>query len=342
MPNIFEIGNVLTEPTYREMNEFDTSNEELPENQMMTRTSNRSLDQKYNVKLVLTTDFFEETFKFLKEISYKTIFRFYPHEAQIFAIEPSLSHGASFKIEKTEMSDYQLKLAPQQEEQEEQTLLQEKNKENKESEQEKLQEVVAYLDADIMEDIHLNNRYPVEIFFDTIYKQRIYIINNKEIVSKRLNSTVNNEPILVNYKILDIKIKEWSGRPNSFKMVVGSKGFKNVLMSLERKKGPKSSTSNAPTFINVTYKPDEIDFTLNSDLKSSSILISGDDITTPGEREVKAIYNLNELVKLNKLKYNNNISLTINDDYPLVVETKYGSGRTVLNYIIAPRETAKQ
>lgn len=294
------------------------------EDEVIGKGNNRKLDEKWNIKVTVGADFFDEIFRFLRELGYDTIFRFNKEGMKIYILDASTSHASYVLVDKTEMAEYK--------------NLDGLGLDGKElKELDGKEELVIYVDMDVIEDMLLNNRYPVDMYFDTIEKKRMYIVNGKEIVRRRLNSLDNKDNTNSTYEMYLDKIFGWIKNENTFKVGVGYNGFKGVIGSLEKKKGKQKETK----MVDIKFGKDDIDFIVGGgedEVKSSSIMMYGEDILVRGLRDVQVRLNLEYVVKLGKLKFNNNISFYINENLPLVVESKFGTGKIIVYYVIAPKK----
>lgn len=299
------------DPFMKKVNNSNSVNNKK-EDEVIGKGNNRRLDEKWNIKVTLGVDFFDEVFRFLRELGYNTIFRFNKEGMKIYILDASTSHAAYVLVDKTEIAEYNIKDGSD-------------------------KELVLYVDMDIVEDMALNNKYPVDIYFDSMDKKRMYIVNGKEIVRRRLNSLDNKDNTNSTYGIYLEKIMGWIKNENTFKVGVGYNGFKAVIASLDRKKGKQKETK----LVDIKFGIDDIDFIVGGaedDVKSSSIMMYGEDILVRGIRDVKFSFNLEYIVKLGKLKFNNNVSFYVNEGLPLVVESKFGTGKILVYYFIAPRK----
>lgn len=283
--------------------------------------NNRKLDEKWDIKVTVGADFFDDIFRFLREMKYNTIFRFSGDGMKVYVLDGSTSHAAYVLVDKTEMAEYVNNL-----------VLEGDGGEGSEG---KTEEVI-YVDMDIVEDMLLNNKYPVDIYFDVSEKKRMYIVNGKEIVRRRLDSLDNKDDTNSTYEMYLEKINSWKNNERTFKMSVGYNGFKAVVGSLERKKGKQKETKK----VNIKFGVDNIEYIVGGnedEVKSSSIMMYGEDILVRGVRPVEKIFNLEYVVKFGKLKFNNNISFYVNESLPMVMESKFGAGKIIAYYVIAPR-----
>lgn len=291
-------------------NEFSKKGNEA--NEVVGKGNNRKLNEKWNIKFTIEADFFDWIFRFLREIGYRTIFRFNKDGIKIFLLDESTSHAAYVLINKIGVAEYVV------------NGIDEEN------------EIVVYVDMDIVEEMLINNRYPVDIYFDTSEKSTMYIVNGKNIEKRRLNSLDNKDNTNSNYEMYLNKIVEWTKNENTFKVVVGYNGFKGVIGSLDKKKGKQKETK----IVDIKFGKDNIDFIVGGaedEVKSSSIMMYGEDIFVRGIRDVQKSFNLEYIVKLGKLKFDNNISFYVNENLPLVFESKFGLGKILIYYFIAPK-----
>lgn len=299
--------------------EFDKGVDADSSNEMVGKSANRKLEEKWNIKLTLGPDFFAETFSFLKEMSYSTIFRLSKQGIKIYVIDPSGTHASYVFLDRTELAEYVVDGLPIGSGVEGEVISTEK---------------VIYVDMDVLEEMLINLKYPIDIYFDTIVRNRMYIVNGKEIVSRRLNSLDNKDTAIGTYETYHEKIMGWIKREDSSKVLVHHNPFKSVLSSLEKKKSKKEKSS---TMMGVKFGKTEIDFFVGTEIKSSSIQMYGDDIMSHSTQEVNLIISLETLVKFAKLKLKNEVLLYVSDKAPLVLETKFGAGRIIIYYVITPR-----
>lgn len=281
-------------------------------NEVVGKGNNRKLDEKWNIKFTIEADFFEWIFRFLREIGYSTIFRFNKDDIKIFVLDESTSHAAYVLIDRIGVAEYIV------------NGIVEEN------------EIVVYVEMDMVEEMLLNNRYPVDIYFDTLEKKKMYIVNGKNIEMRRLTSLDNKDNTNSSYEMYLGKITGWIKNENTFKMIVGYNGFKGVIGSLEKKKGKKDETK----IVDINFGKGDIEFVVGgaeNETKTSSIMMYGEDIFVRGIRDVHKSFNLEYVVKLGRLKFDNNISFYVNESLPLVFESKFGLGKVLIYYFIAPK-----
>lgn len=293
------------------------------ENEIIGKGTNRKFDKKWNIKICMGTEFFDGLFRYLREMGYSTVFKFNEKEVRIYVIDPSKTHAGIVAIDKTEMAEYELKglgLGP----------------ESALGVDGKAKDIIVYVDTDVIEDMGLNAKYPVDLFFDIIgaggekSEKKMYIVNGKELVSRKVNSMENKDGTLGMYEEYEKRMFTWIKDENCFRMSVSSNGLKGALVSLEKKKKAEIK------LVSTMFKKNEIEFVAENEVRRHSSLIYGEDIVVGGSRDVENIYNLENLVKFGKLKLTNYVSLYIKENSPLVFETKLGSGKIVLYYLIAP------
>lgn len=300
--------------------------DESPSNEMIGRTSNRKLNEKWNIKIQINSEFFTNLFKFLREMKYDTIFLFQKSGIRIYTIDASNTHLSYTLIDKTELSEYINSKYSQ---------LNDftNNPENQED------ETVIYVDMDLLEEMEINNKYPIDLYFDTIEKNKMYVVNSKTIESRRLNSTDNkDDQSLKTYDRFYKSLISYIKNESSFKMVVSSIAFKNVLMNLSKKvKKSSDKGGDSPKVLKVFFGKNDINFIVENEVKSSSIQMYGEDITLGGIRDVTAFYELKFFTKISKLNFENSVTFYVNENLPFIIEVRYGAGNIKFYYILAPR-----
>lgn len=312
------------DPFFKDITKIEKEKKISKEDEMIGRSANRKLEEKWNVKMQFGVDFFTELFTFLNEMGYDIILGLTKRQVKIYIIDSSGSHLCLVTIDKTEMSEYVLKVdtpivnteIPTETETETETLV--------------------YVEFDILDEMTLNSKYPIDVYFDTIENNTMYIINGKSLESKRLKSLdSSSDQTIGTYKTHPTNLMRWLKYEDSFIMNVSYISFSNILKALQKKKGKKdkSATKN----INVDFRKNTIDFRIQSEIKSSSFQMNGDDIAIPGERDVSFLLDLEILTKLSKLIFKTNAIIHINENLPLIIETRFGAGKIHLYYLIAPR-----
>ena len=315
-----------TNPFFDKINKFDDKPKESKEDEMIGKSSNRKLEKPWNIKIQVGVDFFNELFAFIDALKhttgYDTVLGLTSKQIKIFKLDPSNTHLSYITLDKTEVSEYintDNFNAP---------LTSEINTEVE-------KETLIYVDFSILDEINLNNKYPVDIYFDTKVSNTMYIVNAKTIESKRLNDASNNDATITNYPIYFEKIQNYIKNENTFDVHISHISFKNVLTSLDKKKTKKDKKSSE--YLQLKFGLNDIDFLTSTDTTSSSIQMYGDDIIVRGTKEVSIELSLDFLTKFNKLKLMNNVILHVNSSLPFILETKFGAGRIKLYYMIAPR-----
>ncbi len=392
-----EMMSFIPKKKYEKEDSFEDKDE------MVGHSTNRRLNEPWNIKMRFTAENFDDTFRFLRELGYDTLFRFNKKGLKIFKLNTSApTHFSYVIVDRTEMSEYSIdweksltslttdtntsntnlktKTKTYTEETDDQNdsndnetdpiteddnfqhetsnrdNIQEANSNQDDSNQDennnndnndddeekypKEDEIIAYTETDIIEDISLNNKYPVDIYFDTIEKNKYYIVNGKEIVSRRLNGLENDNNTVNMYFKYYYKLMNWMADEDTIKLSVTSKGMENVLKSLEKKKPKKDKTagSSGSAFVEVKFSRNEIDFIIQNEIKSSSIQLYGDDIIVKCKSSTEAVYDLESLIKFGKLKLTDNVTFYINENFPLVLETRYGANKYFVFYAVAPRK----
>lgn len=283
---------------------------EAVRSEINTKGVNRRFNGLWDIKFTIGSETFENIVEFLGEIGYDVILKFRKNEMVIYIIDVSTTHVAYINIAKTDFAEYEV------------VGITEDN------------EKVVYIDISIVNDLMINKDYPIEIYIDTLSKRELYIVNGKEIVSKRLNSMDDNLSLtLQTYKRADEKIYSLIENNEYQKVVVVHNALKNLLNSIAKKGGKDKDVK----FVNVILGLREIDFRIEDDQKNSSILLSGEDVLVYPISEDKIELNIEYFKKFNKLKLSYPVSLYCKGTMPLVFETKLGGGSIKLYFVVAPR-----
>jgi len=314
---------------FDKISKFDDVDKKISkEDDMIGKSSNRKLEKPWNIKIQLGVDFFTETFAFIKEMGYDVIFGISPKELTIFKLDPSTYYLTYIKIAKTEMSEYintdaidvsaiditddsNASISPP-------------------------PEIIVYVILDILEEIYLNPKYPIDIYFDTKIEKRMYIVNGKSIESRRLEDTsIKDNPSLNTYRgNYFSKMTELMKNEDFVDITVGHPAFKTVLTTLAKKISKDKKTNGVLT---IKFETSDITFLIGNDVQTSDIQMYGDDIVMRAERPISIMMHIEHLVKFGKLKFTNNIILHIHETLPRIIETRFGAGNIKLYYLIAPR-----
>lgn len=310
---------------FDKINKFADDDKKISrEDDMIGKFSNRKLEKPWNIKIQLSVDFFTETFAFITEMGYDVVFGISPKELTLFKLDPSTHFLCYMKIAKTEMSEYI------------NTDLVDVDMINDSNISAQSPETLVYVNFDILDEISLNPKYPIDIYFDTKKEKTMYIVNGKTIESRRLEDTsITDNPSLNTYRGNYFnKIVELMKDENNINVTVSHSAFKNVLTTLAKKVSKDKKTNGILT---VKFSLSDITFLIGNDTQSSDIQMYGDDIAVRASREMSILMHIEHLVKFGKLKLINNVILHINETKPRVIETKFGAGNIKLYYMIAPR-----
>lgn len=322
-------------PFFEEINKYDEPKDknQSQTDEMIGKASNRVLNEKWNIKIQTSADFFTELFRFIKEMGFNTVFGLTSRQIKIYKLNSvDNTHLAYITIDKTEVSEYintdfvLTNLMPD---------ISNPNL-NKEENKDEENETLIYVEFDMLDELSFNNKYPVDIYFDTKERNTMYIVNAKSIESRRLNSTsIKTDPSLNTYKLHWDKMFAYIKNENMVDVTVSHVSLKNVLTSLEKKKTKKDKSSTG--ILKIKFGLSDIDFTMSTDSKSTSIQMYGDDIAIRGLREANIMLQLDFLVKFNKLNLINNVILHVYEKLPFIMETRFGAGNIRLYYVVSPR-----
>lgn len=282
--------------------------------------SNRRLNENWDIHFILSAPAFINLITFISDIGYDAMFIFKKRELIIVDIDSANTHAATIKIEKTEFTDYVVKGL-------------EKDDDEK----------VVYIDTSIIiDELSVNENYPVDFYVDTLEKNRFYVVNGKEIVRRQLSVTSEGtESIIGRYKSFLDMMNRLITRKEYQKIIANQNPVMGLIKSLNKKKSQKKNES---VIVDLSLSKIELDFQIQDEngIKGSSIVLSGEDILVyPMESDLLK-FNLEYFNKLGKLKMTFNVAMYIcgnkaGNSLPLVVETRFGGGRIIMNYLIAPR-----
>lgn len=310
-------------PFFEKISAFDEPKDNQKTDEMIGKSSNRALTEKWNIKIQIGADFFTEIFNFIKEMGFNTVIGLTSKRVRLYKLSADTTHLTYITIDKTEMSEYI-------------NVDNMTNSLTTENKDEVEIEHIVYVEFDMLDELEFDSKYPVDIYFDTKEMNTMYIVNDKTIESRRLNVTsTKNDPSLNSYKMYYDKILEFIKHENMVDLTVSHVSFNKVLGRLEKKKSKKDKKSSG--ILKIKFGISEIDFLMSNEIKSSSIQMYGDDIAIRAEKETNVVLQVDFLVKFKKLKLMNNVKIHVNENLPFILETKFGAGNIKLFYLISPR-----
>ena len=277
--------------------------------------ANRHLDKSWNIKFTVGSELFKNIIEFIETVGYDTLMIFRKKEVSMLIIDKMQTHAISIKINRIEFIDYIVK-------------------DLKDDDDEK----VVYIDTSIITDeLSINEKYPIDVYIDTLELNRFYIVNAKEIVGRQLealNTTDAMESIVNKNKSMQNSIINMILGENYQKVIVNQIPFANLIKSMTKK---TSKDKDSLTIATLCLRKHELDFVIEKDIQSTSVVLSGEDILVYPIREDEVRFNLEFFNKFGKLKLTYAVILYISGGMPLVLETKLGGGKVVIHYLIAPR-----
>lgn len=322
-------------PFFEKINRFDEpKSKQSSEDEMVGKSSNRTLDKKWDVKIQMAADFFTKTFSFITSMGYDVVFGLSEKTVKIHKIDPGNVCLTYVVIDKTEMSEYvNNNFAIPNIIQDSQIV--------QTTEQIEPPEQIVYVEFDMLDGVTINNKYPVDIYFDTKDRQRMYIVNSKVIESRRLNDIGNNSTSVMSYKSNYNKLFTFIKHINTVSTTFSHTSLSNTLSILDKKKTKKDKKSSG--FLKIKFGTSETDFLIGdeNEPQSSSIQMYGDDIALRPLRESNIMLQLDYLVRFKHLELSNNVTFHLNEDFPLIIETRFGAGKIRLFYVISPRVEAE-
>jgi len=324
-----EIGNIGSlNPFFEGINKFDDVSKKkeksVDADEIIGKTANRTLDNKWNIKIQFGAPFFKNVFTYIKEMGYDVLFALKKKEIIIFKLDSSNNYFSYIKIGRTEVSEYI------------NTDITDVNfNETSEQTDKPEEETVVFVEMDVLDEMNINEKYPIDLYFDTKETNSMYIINGKAKEARRLIDLSNNNPTVSTYPgIYNILLKHL-GEESSYPVHVRKESIGNILSYLKLKKTKKDkSSTNA---LKIKFSPSEIDFIIETDTSTSSIQLYGDDIQLRPTKTSTVLLELDYILKFGKLQLENNVILHINEDRPFIIESKFGAGNIKIYYFIAPR-----
>lgn len=283
---------------------------ESPKTEINTKGINRKHTEQWDIKLSIGSKTFQNIVNFLSETGYDVVLKFRKNEMIMYIIDLSSTHVSFISIAKTEFAEYEV------------VGLTNDN------------EKVCFVDISIVEDLMVNEDYPIDVYIDTLDTMMYHIVNGKEVVSRRILSMDDNlSLVLQSYKSSDEKVQLLIGSSEYQKVVVVHNALKTVLNSIAKKGGKDKDVM----LVNMNIGPREIDFRIQGELKRASVLLSGEDILVyPMKSEVLEM-KIEYFKKFSKLELSYPVNLYCNREMPLIFETKLGGGGIRLYFIVAPR-----
>lgn len=304
-------------PKKDEKHEASSKEYEIRNSEFVGKSSNRKLDSsiEYNIHFTLGCSTFTNIIGFISEVNYNVAFCFRKREVQIISIDEGDAHGAIVRLDKIEFSDYGIKGL-------------EKDDEEK----------WILIDTSIItDDMSFNEEKPVDFYVDTINKNRFYVINGKEQVERQLNSIKTSDAddaLLKKHKSFYSVIQRLTKDERYQKTVVNYSPFTGVLKSLSKKTDKQKDASTLCTLHLTKY---DLDFRIENETKSSSIMLSSDDIMVYPLRNDTFKFNLKFLNKLGKFKLNNVVDAYVSGSLPIIFSSRMGGGGAQMWYLLAPR-----
>ncbi len=278
------------------------------------KTSNRKLDKKWNIHFTLGSGTFSNLVLFLSDIDYNIAFLFRKREVQMVAIDPGDSHGSVIKLDKIELSDYTSNL--------------EKDDDEK----------WILIDSSVITDeMSINEEKPVDFYVDTLDKKRYYVINGKEQVERQLNTVDTSDgtdALLKRHKNFSNSVSKLITDERYQKIVVNYAPLTSLIKSLSKKTDKSKDTTTLCSLYLTKY---DLDFRVASEVKSSSIMLSSDDLMVYPLKDDIFKFSLKFFNKLGKLKFNNTVEMYICGEYPIIVSTRLGGGGVRTWFLLAPR-----
>lgn len=230
------------------------------------------------------------------------------------SIESGNSHGGFVKINNIDFTDYSANIGNEVEE-----------------------KWILIDTTPITDRMMINEEKPVDMYVDTVEKNRFYIVNGKEYIARQLNTTASSdgpESLVKKHKGFENTLTRLMSNEEYQKVIVNSVPLTNVMKSL-LKKTDKSKDVTTLCTLNLTKY--EIDWKIVNEVEENGIALSGDDIVVCPLHDDVFKFSLKFFNKFGKMKTTNTVEMFVKGDYPIVLNTKIGNGSIKVWFLLAPR-----
>ena len=208
------------------------------EEQKSISLEGRKVKEKYNIKLSIGPEQFNQAFNFLKGINRDCVLRFSKDELKIYTLRHSLNFGCIITISGTAMSEYIVD-----------------------------SDVDVFIDFEFLKSTVLSDRFVVYLYVDTAGK-RFYLVNGSSKTARTLLST-KNKNFVWDFKNkffgLCDQIRETYG-----KVTVGP-DLKSAISLIERKK------AGGEKITNIVIKGSRIKFVVKDNEEEFDTVVDGID-----------------------------------------------------------------
>lgn len=311
----------LNEMFYDKGSNAPTNKSKLPELdskaiEFVGKSSNRKLDPsiKYNIHFTLDSGTFLNMINFLSDIEYNVAFCFKKKEVYMVSIESGNSHGGFVKINNIDFTDYSANIGNEVEE-----------------------KWILIDTTPITDRMMINEEKPVDMYVDTVEKNRFYIVNGKEYIARQLNTTASSdgpESLVKKHKGFENTLTRLMSNEEYQKVIVNSVPLTNVMKSLLKKTDKSKDVTTLCTLNLTKYK---IDWKIVNEVEENGIALSGDDIVVCPLHDDVFKFSLKFFNKFGKMKTTNTVEMFVKGDYPIVLNTKIGNGSIKVWFLLAPR-----
>ncbi len=300
--------------TPKKSNKQEKDLQESRSNEFTGKTTNRKLDEPYNIHFTIGSGIFSNLILFLSDIDYNVALLFRKKEVQMIAIDPGDSHGSVVRFDKIELSDYTHNL--------------EKDDDEK----------WIMIDTSVItDDMSINEEKPIDFYVDTLQKNRFYVINGKERVGRQLNSVNTSDGIdalLKRHKNFEHTIQRLTTDEKYQKVVVNYAPLLNAIKSLSKKTDKQKDASTLCTLYVTKY---DLDWRIENEVKSSSIMLSSDDVVVYPLKDDIFRFNLKFFNKFGKIKLTSSAEMYISGQMPIILSSRLGGGGLRIWFLLAPR-----
>lgn len=281
----------------------------------ISKGSNRILDEPWNIHFTVGGQLFANMIEFMNQIDYNAAFQFKKNEMNMMIVDGGNTHLSSIRFEKTEFSDYTIK------------DLKDENDEK-----------FIYIDISIItNELTIDDSHPIDMYVDTLVKNRFYAVCGKEIAWKQLNSiSISDEINAISKKYNSLKdtVKRMIEIPDYQRIVVAQVALSNLIKSLSKKRSKKK---DEVVGCHLSLFKDRLTFLIKDEVKGNDIELSGEDILVYPTSIDSSGFNIDYFIKFGKLKTSYTTTMYLHEGLPIIFESRLGGGKIVLYYLIAPR-----
>lgn len=304
----FTDGNKPKKPDVDVSKEFDKEDTEFT-----TKGSNIKFDKPYDIKFTIGADIFTNVINFMKAINLDILYKIKKDGIRLYTRDVANTHVSAIKFKRTEFAEYDISKLNFNE----------------------TDEYLVYVDMSFIDDLSIKKGYPVDVYIDMTESKRLYIVCDKDIVWRRLNSMTDSDNVIDTYKKEEDIINGFVSNKNMKKIVYNFVSFKDLLNSLNKKYDSKDKKSSGSVILQATSS--RVGFTIEDELKGGEFWLQGNNVVIFPLEDVSVELSIEYIQIFNILQLNNQVNTYLDSSLPAVFTTRLGGGSITVFFIIAPR-----